>query len=153
MKKLLLTLCSVGILSTWGYAQQAPKIVCGQDLLSQKLSANAPEFKRAIERTFDQLKATPVDASRDPMVYEIPVVVHIVWKDPEENLPDSVIQNQIDVLNADIPTPMQVICVRYLTTVWAIRVFVSDFTKWFVSKQRLILNPMFWAAVAMWCQP
>lgn len=101
MKKLLLALCSVGILSTWGYAQQAPKIVCGQDLLNQKLSANAPEFKRAIERTFDQLKATPADASRDQMVYEIPVVVHIVWKDPEENLPDSVIQNQIDVLNAD----------------------------------------------------
>jgi hypothetical protein len=34
-------------------------------------------------------------------LYQIPVVVHIVYMSPSENLPDSLIQQQIQVLNAD----------------------------------------------------
>jgi len=34
-------------------------------------------------------------------IYTIPVVVHIVYNTPEQNLPDSVILNQIDILTAD----------------------------------------------------
>jgi hypothetical protein len=42
-------------------------------------------------------------------LYQIPVVVHIVYMSPNENLADSLIQQQIQVLNADFrrlkPTP------------------------------------------------
>ncbi|HLP92446.1 MAG TPA: zinc-dependent metalloprotease [Saprospiraceae bacterium] len=34
-------------------------------------------------------------------VYRIPMVVHVVWKQPEENISDSLIEAQIDILNAN----------------------------------------------------
>jgi hypothetical protein len=34
-------------------------------------------------------------------VYRIPIVVHVVWKQPEENISDSLIEAQIGILNAN----------------------------------------------------
>lgn len=43
----------------------------------------------------------PDVALRDDELITIPVVVHIVWYDPSENIPNAQIESQIDALNAD----------------------------------------------------
>lgn len=44
-------------------------------------------------------KAKDAQFGRSNDLYEIPVVFHIVYNNQEENLPDSVIENQIELLN------------------------------------------------------
>ena len=66
-----------------------------------------PGYEDVVNATFDYLKERSLSpsyksAQQGPdTVFRIPVVVHIVWIDPSHNLPDSLIYNQIDVLNAD----------------------------------------------------
>ncbi len=99
MKQLLpaaLLLCA-GFLTA---QNQLPPIVCGNSVLEHKLHEHYPELENAFRQTFEQAKAAqnPV-ADRTP--YTVNVVFHVVWKFPEENLPDSVILNQLQVLNED----------------------------------------------------
>lgn len=48
----------------------------------------------------DNLQPKPLSGPRNTL-YTIPVVVHIVWKDPLDNLSDQRIQQQIQILNQD----------------------------------------------------
>ena len=74
---------------------------CGYSDLIQRLEANGQyaaikeiqEDAFAFARENGQQKSAPL--------YQIPVVVHIVYMSPTENLHDSLIQQQIQVLNAD----------------------------------------------------
>ncbi|MCC6410970.1 MAG: T9SS type A sorting domain-containing protein [Saprospiraceae bacterium] len=99
MKQLLpaaLLLCACNLTAQ----NQLPPIVCGNSVLEYKMHEHFPEMETAFRETFDQAKAAqnPV-ADRTP--YTVNVVFHVVWKFPEENLPDSVILNQLQVLNED----------------------------------------------------
>ncbi|MDA7803169.1 zinc-dependent metalloprotease [Crocinitomix sp.] len=58
-----------------------------------------PGYINQVNEVFNRAKEIGTQARSD--VYTIPVVVHIVYNTPEENLPDSVIFNQIASLNAD----------------------------------------------------
>lgn len=60
--------------------------------------ALTPGYAAAVNQTFEEAKAFQNKSNSD---YTIPVVVHIVYNDSEQNLPDSVILNQIQVLNDD----------------------------------------------------
>lgn len=58
-----------------------------------------PGYLDAVNETFERAKmSTPTDREE---VFVIPVVVHIVYNTPEENLDDSVVFNQIERLNED----------------------------------------------------
>ncbi|MCL0138110.1 hypothetical protein M2T37_27915, partial [Klebsiella pneumoniae] len=75
-----------------------PSIRCGNDVFSKIVREQYPELSDAFDATFEQahqMQAT----DRSPLT--VNVVVHVVWKNPEENLDDSIILNQMAILNAD----------------------------------------------------
>lgn len=75
-------------------------ILCGNEVLDHILKNRYPELHSAFQAGFEEnLNRPPVAGDRSPKT--IRVVVHVVWKNPEENLHDSIILNQIAVLNED----------------------------------------------------
>ena len=81
-----------------GYSQ---KPMCGDGILKSHLERNYPEYFQLVNETFEEVKSRAIPPYRSQEVYTIPVVVHIVWKEEEENLHDSIVHNQIEVLNED----------------------------------------------------
>ena len=59
-----------------------------------------PGFIQDVEAVFNSAK-NHIPTKQFQPIYTIPVVVHIVYNLPEENIPDSVIIDQIRVLNED----------------------------------------------------
>lgn len=97
MKITLLTLCLFSSLAL--RAQTAPPaIVCGNEVFSKIVREQYPELNDAFQATFEEAHAPHAD-DRSPLT--VNVVVHVVWKASEENLDDSIILNQIAILNAD----------------------------------------------------
>ncbi|MEX0812953.1 MAG: T9SS type A sorting domain-containing protein [Chitinophagales bacterium] len=78
---------------------------CGYDLMLQQYEAQYPGFIQARNQTFDQAKQLAFLQSNhksgfsQDSVFKIPVVVHILYKNANENLHDSLIHNQIEMLN------------------------------------------------------
>ncbi len=74
-------------------------IFCGNEALDYIVQNQYPAlhqvFQSSFEKNLNRAAATP----RSPQT--IRVVVHVVWNSPEENLADSIILNQIAVLNED----------------------------------------------------
>ena len=79
-------------------AQSTPRIFCGNELFTEMVETQYPELAESINRTFDQAKNLQ---SGPRTTLTIPVVVHIVWNKPEENLSDELVAAQIKVLNDD----------------------------------------------------
>jgi hypothetical protein len=92
---LLLLLCSNALFSQHASAP----ILCGNEIFSHILKTKYPQLQAAFDQTFEAAKQAAPAAERSPL--NIKVVVHVIWNDPSENLPDSVIENQIQVLNED----------------------------------------------------
>ncbi len=93
---LLITLFASAMLE----AQKNPSsIICGNQLFSQMVREKHPDLHRAFEQTFEAARLKKPVADRSPL--DIKVVVHVVWKENTENLADSVIENQIRILNED----------------------------------------------------
>jgi hypothetical protein len=79
----------------------APKILCGNEVFSHIVKDRYPALDAAIESTFEATNG-PAGAVVDrggPLT--VNVVVHVVWKEPAENLTDDIIEDQIAVLNRD----------------------------------------------------
>jgi hypothetical protein len=98
MKKILriaLILCTAHFLQ----AQSPLPIRCGNDLFSDVVREKHPDLHAAFDRAFETARQTGPVADRAPL--EIRVVVHVVWKEAAENLADSIIEDQIRVLNED----------------------------------------------------
>ncbi|HRI61298.1 MAG TPA: M43 family zinc metalloprotease [Saprospiraceae bacterium] len=97
MKNTLLALFVFG--ATMLNAQTTPvSIRCGNEIFSKMIREQYPDLQDAFDATFEQARAVHA-TDRSPLT--VNVVVHVVWKNPEENLDDSIILNQIAVLNAD----------------------------------------------------
>lgn len=60
-----------------------------------------PDYQQRVNEQFEIAKqwAQTHEPTRD--LYVIPVVFHVVYNTPEENIPDAVLQNQIDIMNED----------------------------------------------------
>ncbi|MBN8701862.1 MAG: zinc-dependent metalloprotease [Bacteroidetes bacterium] len=83
-----------------GIAQN--KIICGHDLYMNQLESKYPGFKESVSKTFvDTQTKGATNKTATNSNYVVNVVVHVVWKNAIENLDDSIIQSQIDVLNED----------------------------------------------------
>lgn len=95
MKKITLFVSALVCLN--GFSQEFHRCYTHQALLEQE--SKNPGYLTHVNETFERAKLTGSQDRED--VYTIPVVVHIVFNTPEENLPDSVIYNQIASLNAD----------------------------------------------------
>ena len=98
MTKLLLPVC-LFVAAIAGAQQSAMPVFCGNEALNYIVQNQYPELHKTFQTSFEEnLHRHPV-TDRSPVT--IRVVVHVVWKNPEENLADSIILNQIAVLNED----------------------------------------------------
>lgn len=99
MKNNLLILCAVlsNVALTAQNAQ--PSILCGNDIFSKIVREQHPTLHNAFNATFETARTAGGVSDHSPLT--VKVVVHIVWKEAAENLHDSIIHNQIEVLNAD----------------------------------------------------
>ncbi|HUR32012.1 MAG TPA: M43 family zinc metalloprotease [Saprospiraceae bacterium] len=76
-----------------------PKVFCGNEIFSDIIREHYPDFEKAINRTFENAKQSSVSARNETLT--IPVVVHVVWKEEAENLDESIILDQMRILNED----------------------------------------------------
>jgi hypothetical protein len=63
------------------------------------LDEKHPGFKDQVDEAFEIAKYSPM--AKTNQEYVIPVVVHVVYNTPDQNLPDSTVKRQIDLLNLD----------------------------------------------------
>ena len=70
--------------------------------ISNKMEQN-PDFEKAFHQTYDYIynMARHNRDMNDSVIFRIPVVVHVVYNTPQQNVHDSLIFNQIEVLNQD----------------------------------------------------
>lgn len=86
--------------SFWKIQGQKSHFKCGHDLMMDFMEAEYPGYRQRVNESFEYaLKHQEEDAGSRVELLKIPVVVHIVWKENAENLHDSVITNQIEILN------------------------------------------------------
>ncbi len=90
MKKLLRLLIYFSLIIRSSFAQQSP---CAFDDAAAR--KNFPHHPA----TLSELRTTDSQLSNN--VVTIPVVVHVIWHDPSENISDAQIFSQLDVLNED----------------------------------------------------
>ena len=76
-------------------------ILCGNEAFDYIIRHQYPALHQAFQSSYEEnlQRRSPAVADRSPLT--IRVVVHVVWKNPEENLADSIIHDQIAVLNED----------------------------------------------------
>lgn len=104
MKKLLLSTLLLG--ATCSFMAQDPAdyvmgntgVINDAKFVEDAMEYNYPGFKQAVEASFNNAHQF---STKSGQVHEVNVVVHVVYSAPEINLPDSVIYNQMDILNAD----------------------------------------------------
>ena len=98
-KKNLLLLCLAWAVTFLSQAQnQFAVSPCFHDELIAAQSRLTPEFKTAIDRTYEEiLKNRPLETRG--AAYQINVVFHVVYKTDAENLTDARLKDQIGVLN------------------------------------------------------
>ena len=84
------------------FSQELPR--CGYDLIVSHYQKLNPNYKQSIDIVFDQAKEWSknhsVNSDSDTLL-RLPVVVHVVYKNEDENISDAIIKSQIDVLNED----------------------------------------------------
>jgi hypothetical protein len=93
----------------FGFALNAQEIHrCGTDHYVNHLNELNPGLKENINRTFEAAKQHSIQnklhkSNHDQWdtVYRIPVVFHVVFNTPAENISNTLLKSQIDVLNAD----------------------------------------------------
>lgn len=104
MKKAILSICLLTIFGL-SQAQNPADYVMGNSgvindamFVEDVLEHQYPGFKQAVQNSFDNAHQF---STKSGQVYEVNVVVHVVYSAADINLPDSVIFNQMDILNED----------------------------------------------------
>ncbi len=97
--KQLLFIFFLTLLSTFAWTQHE---FCAHDVILQKMAENSPQFMGAMQSQLTKsVKDSKSDQDKSNTVYQIPVVFHVVYNTPEQNLPDEVFENQIEILTQD----------------------------------------------------
>lgn len=104
MKKTILSICLLVIFGL-SKAQDPADYVMGNSgvindamFVEDVLESKYPGFKQAVQTSFDNAHQF---STKSGQVHEVNVVVHVVYSAADINLPDSVIFNQMDILNED----------------------------------------------------
>ncbi len=71
--------------------------ICGTDEYNEPFIKKNPQKYAQIERGIQNYLNTPKLKTAHKVI--IPVVFHVIWQDDNENLPDSVLHQQLEVLN------------------------------------------------------
>lgn len=100
---LLISLLVFNILNAQNHVEK-----CATTHYIDFLNNQYPDFKNQVNETFNIVKAHSIQNnshkgtnSIPDTIYRIPVVFHVVYNTAAENIHDSLLQNQIDVLNND----------------------------------------------------
>lgn len=101
IQKFVSVLCFFLLAASYINAQHQHDEKCGHDLVLHQYDKMYPGFAEAVMKTFEEAKNTKYDGTSRDEVFKIDVVFHVVWKEAAENLPDSVIFNQLDRINKD----------------------------------------------------
>ena len=99
MKKLALLsviLWTISFLNAQNKFEVSP---CFHDELIKFQNAETPYFKTAVDNIYDDLLRKSALQTRGDEVYAIKVVMHVVYKNDEENISDARIKDQIAVMN------------------------------------------------------
>ena len=76
-------------------------VINDQLLVMKTMESQYPGYYEQVSKVFQKNKSRENHSYNKNILHEISVVVHVVHQSPEENLPDSVIYSQIEVLNED----------------------------------------------------
>lgn len=88
------------IVSTISFSQEPMR--CGSHRAIDYQESRTPGYKKHVEDAFEYAKKHKEESlEKSDTEVTIPVVFHIVFSTPEQNLSDDVIQNQIAILNED----------------------------------------------------
>jgi len=98
-KHYFIIICLIAITLSAGAQKIYRPVVCGFDYYLYKQKQNNPDGYASFEDMYRQSKGT-LAGNRDG-VLTVPVVFHIVYNTDVQNLHDSVIHSQIQVLNED----------------------------------------------------
>ena len=103
MKNLITTalLASSAIVSAQSiedFINPATGIIDDHRLVLESMEEQYPGYKQVVNETFDKCHQFSTKSGQE---YTVNVVFHVVYNEEEENLPDSVIYSQLDVLNED----------------------------------------------------
>lgn len=98
--RILFTLVSISI-ATLAFGQNIHR--CGTVEAVKWKNEQHPGYSKAIDQTFEQVNhiISQKDVNEPTPIYQIPVVVHIVYNTPEENISSDLVYNQIARLNRD----------------------------------------------------
>lgn len=98
MKKILFLLMLAGFFAANG--QQNNK--CGHDYTVQTLENTLGDYAKVRELFFEEVAKTPVsEPGAEATVYTIPVVFHIIYDDPEDNISRAQVLDGLEKLNLD----------------------------------------------------
>lgn len=97
MKRTLLLL-TIG--SSFGVSAQSVRRCLSKEAIDYQEQLT-PGYAAQVNLQFEQARQWAAQHAEKRSVYTIPVVFHVVYNTPEENIPDSVIVNQINRLNED----------------------------------------------------
>ena len=75
--------------------------ICGHHHVLEQMEKQYPGYKKYVNQTFLDAKNSSSTLHVENMEYNIPVVVHVVWKEEEEKINEELIQSQIEILNED----------------------------------------------------
>lgn len=101
MKKIVM-LGGFSLLSMGVYAQEIQHKRCATVEYTNYLESKEPGYIQKTEKAFNAARDKSQNAQlKLQSTYTIPVVVHVVYNTATENIADSVIHNQIQVLNED----------------------------------------------------
>ena len=84
--------------SVFGFAWSQHTEKCGSHQAIQYQESLTPGYAQLVDEQFELAKS---NLAKNNDLYTIPVVVHIVYNSPDQNLADSVVLNQLESLNAD----------------------------------------------------
>lgn len=103
--KTLLTFAIALLTTSSIFAQNSHVNGCAHDLVLRKIAASNPGFQERCQSQHEHAikESRKGDESKAAVVYQIPVVFHVVHNPdmPEQNISDEVIQRQIEILNED----------------------------------------------------
>jgi hypothetical protein len=100
MKKIIFTL----MLAIFGFSAHAQTEKCATMQILEKRIAKDPSIKLRMEQSEIKTQkwiSANSNAKGGIQLVTIPVVVHVLWNDPIENISAAQIQSQIDILNED----------------------------------------------------
>jgi hypothetical protein len=93
--------CLIGV-NSFGFAQTVKHERCGAVSVANKIESTNPGLNARYNNLIDDFKNSGAQRSAAyDTTYFIKVVVHVVYNTPQQNLHDSVILNQINILNND----------------------------------------------------